>query len=111
MAECDPAALSHWESRLGPDGLRRVIATLLADAPRLLGLLRDSVARNEAQALVFAAHSLKAPCTMFGSSGLAGLCQELEDVAAVGAMADARGIAAALAARFETLVRELEARL
>lgn len=110
MAEYDPAALSHWESRLGPNGMRRVITTLLADAPRLLGLLRDSVARNDAQALVFAAHSMKAPCAMFGSSELAGLCQELEDQGAADEMANAKGRAAALAERFETLLRELELR-
>ncbi|MBI3171402.1 MAG: Hpt domain-containing protein [Hydrocarboniphaga effusa] len=110
MAECDAAALSHWEARLGPGGLRRVIATLLADAPRLLGLLRDSVARGDAHELVFAAHSLKTPCAMFGSSGLAGLCQELEDQGAAGAMAGAAGKAAVLDARFEALIRELELR-
>ena len=83
---------------------------LLADAPRLLDLLRDSVMRNDAKALVFAAHSLKTPCAMFGSSQLADLCQELEDQGVAGAMSEVAGKAATLAAGVETLFRELETR-
>jgi HPt (histidine-containing phosphotransfer) domain-containing protein len=110
MAECDPAAFSNWETRLSPAGLRRVIATMVSDAPRLLGQLRDSAARNDTQALVLAAHSLKTPCAMFGFPGLSSLCQDLEDLGAMGAMADARDKASELATRFEALVRELESR-
>lgn len=108
MTECDPAAVREWEARLGPTGLRQVLNTLVADAPRLLGLLRDSVARDDTRALVFAVHALKVPCGMFGSAELAGLCQELEDLGDAGTLAGVQVKAGELAARFEALVRELE---
>ena len=109
MPEHDPAALRNWQSRMGPAGLRRVIQVLVADAPRVLGKLRDGVAQGDTAVVQRAAHSLKAPCGMFGAAELVRLCQELEDQAAAGALHEAPARVETITGRLERLTQELQA--
>ena len=107
--EHDPAALQNWQRRLGAAGLRRVIDTLVADAPRLARQLRESAARGDAPVLQRTAHSMKTPSGMFGANELMQLCQQLEDRAASGSVEGAGPSADDIGRRFEQLAQELAA--
>lgn len=107
MPEFDPATLSNWQRRLGPAGFKRVIDSLVADAPRQAQLLRDGAAQGDVAAVQRAAHSIKTLSGMFGALELQRWCQELEDLAAGGKSDGLRERAEVIAQRFERLAAEL----
>jgi CheY-like chemotaxis protein/HPt (histidine-containing phosphotransfer) domain-containing protein/two-component sensor histidine kinase len=60
------------------DLLEQVIALFQQETPRLLGALHEASIRDDAEALQFAAHSMKSSSAHVGAVQLAGLCKELE---------------------------------
>jgi PAS domain S-box-containing protein len=78
----DSSALAELEETLGDRAfLSELIATFLAEAPRLLSALRDGLARGEAEEMRRAAHTLKSNARIFGARALADACEELEALA------------------------------
>jgi CheY-like chemotaxis protein/HPt (histidine-containing phosphotransfer) domain-containing protein len=63
----------------GDEFLAEVIDTFLDEAPSLIGALRASHERGEAEGLRRAAHSLKSNGETFGAKEFADLCRELEE--------------------------------
>jgi CheY-like chemotaxis protein len=91
----------------GEEFLAEIIDTFLDEAPSLIGALRASHERGEAEELRRAAHSLKSNGETFGAKEFAGLCRELEEQAKQGEF----DRAAELVDRIERAYRALAATL
>ncbi|MBK6639027.1 MAG: response regulator [Rhodocyclaceae bacterium] len=61
-------------------------AAFLTEAPRLLGVIRASLASEDAKGIALAAHSLKGSAGYFGAGELQSLCKEIETWADSGAL-------------------------
>lgn len=72
----------------GEDGIEGLLACYLDDAPRLLATMRQAAERGDAATLHRAAHTMKSTSAMFGATGLAQLCAELELSGRTGEIAD-----------------------
>ena len=62
-----------------PDLLARVIDNYVTDTPRLLGDIRDGLARDDLETIRKAAHTLKSSSANLGALTLADLCRQLEE--------------------------------
>lgn len=74
-----------------PELIRDLIHTYLEDAPKLLADLRRAAAREDADGLRRAAHTLKSSSVMFGAEVLSEHCRELEEMARAGQTGADRG--------------------
>jgi CheY-like chemotaxis protein len=102
----DPRAIEQIRAlqRPGaPDILHKVIATYLQEAPQLLDAVRQAVAKDDAQALHHAAHSLKSTSAMLGAHTLAGLCKQLEALGHTHTTVNAAPLFAAVEAEYESV--------
>jgi CheY-like chemotaxis protein/nitrogen-specific signal transduction histidine kinase/HPt (histidine-containing phosphotransfer) domain-containing protein len=61
-----------------PDLLGRVIDNYVTDTPKLLGDIRDGLARDDLETIRKAAHTLKSSSANVGALSLADLCRQLE---------------------------------
>ncbi|HEX9118752.1 MAG TPA: Hpt domain-containing protein, partial [Anaerolineae bacterium] len=104
----DGVKLAELESLVGgPQGLAALIDSFLEDAPHLLLALRQKVQAGDAVEVRRIAHSLKSNGADFGATAFAGLCRELELLAAAGTLEGA----AALADRIQTEYGRVEVAL
>lgn len=107
----DRQALVALQADLGGD--RGVVVELadsfLREAPRLVALAIDGAAKGDAKSLHRAVHTLKSNAATFGARRLSDLCRALEAEAAVAVPADAPARAAAVAAEWGRVERELRA--
>jgi HPt (histidine-containing phosphotransfer) domain-containing protein len=104
----DPAALERLLASVGdPAFVEELLDTFLRDAPRLLEAVGAGLARDDADAVRRAAHTLKSNAATFGALTLAGACRELEHAAEGGSL-DGLG---ALVERVEEEYRRLESAL
>jgi HPt (histidine-containing phosphotransfer) domain-containing protein len=62
----------------GQEFVGELVDTFLAEAPRMLGDMRDALAKGDAERFRRAAHSLKSNAHTFGASALGALAKELE---------------------------------
>jgi PAS domain S-box-containing protein len=92
----------------GEDGVEGLIACYLADTPTLLATMRDAAARGDADALHHAAHTMKSTSAMFGATGLAALCGELERRGRAGEIAGVLPQIEAAEALYARVTRALE---
>jgi PAS domain S-box-containing protein len=91
----DQQALEQLRARTGDDAfVVELVDTFLRDAPALIDTLRDALENEEAQGLRRAAHTLKSNARVFGGTGLAELCQELETMAQTGALVEVHELVA-----------------
>ncbi len=88
--------------------LDKVISLYERDSPRLVKAIHEAIARNEAQALFFAAHSLKSSSALLGAISLSSLCLKLETMGRNDAMHDAASLLQVLNEEFEGVLRALE---
>jgi HPt (histidine-containing phosphotransfer) domain-containing protein len=81
-----PKALDQLLKMVGGDRalLTMVIDSFLADSPQLMDSLRQSAARENAQELYLAAHTLKSLGSSFGATTFAQLCREMESMSQAG---------------------------
>jgi signal transduction histidine kinase/CheY-like chemotaxis protein len=105
----DPWTPDTLIARLGGDAtLARHVATLfLADCPRIVAAVRDSVAAGSADRLRRAAHAFKSSAANFTDDGAVKTAEMLEQIGREGRMADA----AAALSRFEREVASLVTRI
>ena len=61
-----------------PSLLERIVTLYLADAPQLIGTMRDAIAVGDANALQHASHQLKSSSANLGAGTLAELCKAME---------------------------------
>ncbi|HEY2737252.1 MAG TPA: ATP-binding protein, partial [Thermoanaerobaculia bacterium] len=77
----DPARLEQLrdlEEVTGRPIVRQIIAVFLAETPKRVEEIRDALAKGDASALTFVAHSLKGSSGQLGAVRLTALCGELE---------------------------------
>jgi signal transduction histidine kinase/CheY-like chemotaxis protein len=106
--ELDQNALQEirrLQSETEPELLDRVIEAYFASAPGLLEALREAVTEEDPEALWRAAHSLKSSSAALGATGIARLCQGLEEIGRGGSAKDAQQALDALEAAYP-VVRE-----
>jgi len=80
MAEptIDRATFDELKAAAGAEFVLELVDTFLTEAPLLLGELRRSFARREADTFRRAAHSLKSNANTFGAHALGRMAKELE---------------------------------
>jgi HPt (histidine-containing phosphotransfer) domain-containing protein len=110
-ASLDPEGLARLRRTVGEDPtvLAELIDTFLADAPRLLADLRQSLERGDAAGVRLAAHSLKSNGAAFGAQAFADLCKEMEAVGKAGALDGAEHLLTQVEAEYERVKTALMA--
>jgi len=88
-AQLDPAALDTLREIGGDEFLGELVDSFLAEAPSLLGEIRDAMESGNAENARRAAHTLKSNAATFGANALSELCRELEELARTGDVAGA----------------------
>jgi HPt (histidine-containing phosphotransfer) domain-containing protein len=74
----DLATLRELETTAGADFVLELVATFLAEAPRMLADLRQAQADGDADRFRRTAHSLKSNSNTFGATALATMAKKLE---------------------------------
>jgi two-component system sensor histidine kinase/response regulator len=100
------AALAHVEG--DTDLLGELVALFLEDCPRLVGAVREALARNDAKALERAAHALKGTLSNFAAVAATAAALRLEQMGHGDNLAQAGEACAALEAEIERLKPLLE---
>jgi PAS domain S-box-containing protein len=115
MAESAPAAihletLGKVQAMLGESAqlFAELIDTYLNDTPELLATLHAAVARSDATTLRRTAHKLRSSSAFFGATTLAGLCDEVEQVAYAGTIANSIALVQRTEAEFARVKDALE---
>jgi signal transduction histidine kinase/DNA-binding response OmpR family regulator len=110
-ASLDPEGLVRLRRSVGEDPtvLAELIDTFLADAPRLLADLRQSLERGDAAGVRLTAHSLKSNGATFGAHAFADLCKEMEAVGKAGALDGAEHLLTQVEAEYERVKTALMA--
>jgi CheY-like chemotaxis protein/HPt (histidine-containing phosphotransfer) domain-containing protein len=83
--------------------LTELVMIFLQDCPRLVGAVREAVARGDAKALERAAHTLKGTLSNFAASAAIAVALRLEQMGREGNLAQAGEACAALEAEIERL--------
>ena len=103
----DRAALRKLLDVIGGDrdDLDELLEDYRGTAPNLAAEISDAAEASDLDRLRIAAHTLKSNARDFGALRLSSLCDALEKECRTGAVADARGSAAAIVAE-ETIARQ-----
>jgi len=90
-AAIDPQTLEKVRAMLGESAqlFTELIDIYLNDTPELLATLHAAVGRSDATTLRRAAHKLRSSSIFLGATTLAGLCDEVDQVAGIGTAANA----------------------
>jgi CheY-like chemotaxis protein/HPt (histidine-containing phosphotransfer) domain-containing protein len=108
----DPEALTRLRATLGKEAsamLPMLIDSFLHDAVELQAQAEHSLGQRKAADLRRAAHTLKSNAKNFGGSKLAGLCQELENLAKENMFEGAKELLASIAGEYEKVQAALRA--
>lgn len=106
----DPTVLQEFRDEMGEDGHEAVadlIACYLSTTPSLVASVRTAIATEDAVILNRAVHTLKSNSAAVGAMPLAQLCQDVESIARLGALADT-ALIAQLEAAYETVTTALQ---
>lgn len=106
------AILKEMEEMMGgsdPGFLSAIIDEFLADSDNLMNAIRASVRDLRAHELQHAAHTLKSSAAMFGASGMAASCKELEEIGAESRLDDAASELDLLESHYTAVIAELKA--
>ncbi len=106
-ADLDAAALQALRDLGGAEFLSEVIDTFLAEAPRLITSLRSSLARQSADELRMAAHTLKSNGATLGAGRFTELCRTVEQLARDGSLDRASPLVDEVEREYSTLHAEL----
>ena len=74
----DPAVFEELQATAGAEFVRELIDTFLAEAPGMLGELREAFDAGDAERFRRTAHSLKSNGNTFGALALGALARDLE---------------------------------
>ena len=88
--------------------LDKAISLFEKNAPPLVKSIHETIARNDAKGLRFAAHSLKSSSALLGATELSSLCLKLENMGRKDSMHEAPLICSDLDKEFEVVLRALE---
>jgi CheY-like chemotaxis protein len=103
----DRVTLERLRAEIGTDGTAEVVDAILAEAQPLLAGLLESIERSDLTTLRRVAHTMKSNAAMVGADALAASLQELEQLAASGALDGAAEKATEGAARYRRLLEDL----
>ncbi len=78
VSPIDAGTLRELEATAGADFVRELVATFLAEAPRMLDDLREALIAGDSDRFRRTAHSLKSNANTFGATALAAKARELE---------------------------------
>ncbi|MEH6437513.1 hybrid sensor histidine kinase/response regulator [Massilia sp. DD77] len=99
-------------SRDGGDALvQKVVAAFVADTPRHLASLRQSLAGSDPEGLRRVAHSLKSASANIGAARMAALCRDLEQLGRAGSVAGAAPVFTDMESEFLSVRESLHALL
>lgn len=98
MRAIEEATMQKLMADIGgdPEVMQDLVQTFLAEGPRIMDALRESVRSNDRRSLNRAAHSLKSTAATFGAANLSRLCRDLEKVSETEWPADAAARAKAI---------------
>jgi CheY-like chemotaxis protein len=105
----DRAVLQPLRDEIGADGAAEVVDAIVADVPRLLGGLEESLERRDPAALRRIVHTMKSNAALVGANVLTALLAELEQLAANGTTDGAAEKAARVRALYRQLGEDLAA--
>ncbi len=74
----DLATFRELETTAGADFVQELVATFLAEAPRMIGELRAALDAGDAERFRRTAHSLKSNGNTFGATSLGAMAKALE---------------------------------
>ena len=94
-----------------PDILRKIVNVYLADSAKLLGVLREAVARGDCEAMQRAAHTLKSSSASLGGLELARHCEEMERDGRAGSAERSQARLAAIEREHRRMLPALQAQL
>ncbi|MFQ5848530.1 MAG: Hpt domain-containing protein, partial [Candidatus Methylomirabilales bacterium] len=103
------AGLREAQEEDGADFLTELIDQFLQDAPSQLGVMREAIAKGDAQTLAREAHRLKGGCGVWGARLMAARCRDLEGQGRAGSVAGADAVLAELKREFSRVCKALEA--
>ena len=110
----DLRVLEEMKEMMGgsdPDFLSDIIAEFLEDSAGLMDAIRASIRERSSSGLHYAAHTLKSSSAMFGASGMAATCKELERVGAESRLTEAGSHLEVLERQYATVIAELTAHI
>lgn len=88
--------------------LNKIIALYEKSAPALAKGVHEAVARNDANALLAASHSLKTSSAMLGATRLSSLCREFETMARSNSLQNAASLLSTFDAECDRVFRSLK---
>lgn len=103
-----PELLARVENDL--ELAREIAGVFETRGPELLQALTSAIAKNDVQAVFYAAHALKGTLAVFGAASTVHFLERLESEAAMGKLAGVSGAEKRLAADVQQLRQELVAR-
>jgi len=110
----EPSALVHFDGALfdgDPEFLAEIVNLFLATCPELLSNVETAVARQDADAVCRAAHTLKGAVANFGAEAAVEQAKKLEMIGKSGDVSQAAEVWGSLRGLVEALQPELEAAL
>jgi PAS domain S-box-containing protein len=108
----DRAILDDLSTMLGGDDptfFQGLVRDFLSDSETLFHQMQEAIDRQDAAVLQRTAHTLKSSSAMFGATGVAHLCQELETMGRQQFLENAGALMASLGAALSPMRQELEA--
>ena len=100
VAALDASVVKRLRAAIGDVETAEMIDLFLAEAPKLIASLRESLERGDAETVRRSAHTLKSNAATFGASVLSDLCQELEASAEQGTLENARDLLSRVEAEY-----------
>jgi HPt (histidine-containing phosphotransfer) domain-containing protein len=92
-----------------PTFFQGLVRDFLSDSETLFHQMQEAIDRQDAAVLQRTAHTLKSSSAMFGATGVAHLCQELETMGRQQFLENAGALMASLGAALSPMRQELEA--
>ena len=110
LAEERLAMLRDLGVRTGQNLLAEILTNYLNETPLKLERLRQALAGQDAQAVVFSAHSLKGISAQLGVERVAGIAARIETIGRSGSLEGCASLVEALEGEWELVRPLLEAR-
>jgi CheY-like chemotaxis protein len=106
--EFDQQVIDNLEASMTSADVVDIIGSVIDDAPRVLGKLRQAVDGGDAKSMGVYAHSIKSTAALVGARDLADLCQILENLGQALSVEGGAEKVAVVEQRYAKLIEELQ---